>query len=350
MKGMLAAVYHGPEDLRVEEKVRPEPGAGELLIRVDSASLCATDLRILCGAHRKYPAGTIRVPGHEVVGSVARLGPGVERYRLEQRVFIAPNIGCGRCKHCRLGRNNLCANYDALGITMDGAFAEYMLVPARAVEQDNVIPIREDADTAEMALAEPLACAWHGQEAVRVGDGDIVVIQGAGPMGLMHCVLARRRGARRIIVSDQSPERLRKAEELGADAIVNFVQQNLETTLAQETNGEGADVVIVAVASHQAQHQALTLAAIGGRINLFGGLPKQRPMVELDSNLIHYRELIVTGTTGCSTADCRAAVRLIESKEIDLTPLVSRRFPLREANAAFTAAAEGRLLKVVLQP
>ena len=350
MTGMLAAVYHGPEDLRVEEKMKPRPGPGELLIRVDSASLCATDLRILRGGHRKYQAGTIRVPGHEVVGTVAVLGTAVEGYRLGQRVFVAPNIGCGGCKQCLRGRNNLCAHYDAFGITIDGAFAEYMLVPARAMEQCNVIPIRETADSAAVALAEPLACVWHGQEAVNVGEGDVVVIQGAGPIGLMHCLLARRRGARKIIVSDKSPERLLKAEELGADVTVNFAKRTLDATVATETNGEGADVVIVAVASREAQRQALNVTAIGGRINLFAGLPKQEPTVELDSNLVHYRELIVTGTTGCSTADCQAAVQLIESGKIDLAPLVSRRFPLREANAAFSAAAEGNLFKVVLQP
>jgi L-iditol 2-dehydrogenase len=166
----------------------------------------------------------------------------------------------------------------------------------------------------------------------------------------MHCLLARRRGARKIIVSDRSPERLLKAEELGADVTVNFAQRSLDATVAIETKSEGADVVIVAVASHEAQRQALNVAAIGGRINLFAGLPKQEPTVELDSNLVHYRELIVNGTTGCSTADCQAAVQLIESGKIDLAPLVSRRFPLREANAAFSAAAEGDLFKVVLQP
>jgi L-iditol 2-dehydrogenase len=350
MTGMLAAVYYGPEDLRVEEKTTPRPGPGELLIRVDAASLCATDLRILRGAHRKYPAGTIRVPGHEVVGSVAMLGARVEEYHLGQTVFIAPNIGCGRCRHCLLGRNNLCANFDALGITIDGAFAEYMLVPARAIEQGNVIHIRTDADAAVMALAEPLACVWHGQEAVNVGDGDVVVIQGAGPIGLMHCLLAQRRGAPRIIVSDKSPERLLKAAKLGVDVTVNVSRQSLDAVVAEETKGDGADVVIVAVASHKAQQQALTLAAIGGRVNLFSGLAKQQPMVAMDVNLIHYRELIVTGTTACSTADCQAAVRLLESREIDLTPLVSRRFPLREANAAFSAASESDLFKVVLEP
>ncbi len=127
---MLAAVYHGPGDLRVEEVPTPAVGPGEALFRVASASICGTDLRILHGDHRKYPAGTVRIPGHEVVGTIAGLGAGVTGYQAGQTVFVAPNMGCGHCRQCISGNNNLCAEYDALGVTLNGGFAEYMLIPA----------------------------------------------------------------------------------------------------------------------------------------------------------------------------------------------------------------------------
>lgn len=346
---MLAAVYHGPEDLRVEERPVPAVGFDELLLRIESASLCATDLRILSGSHRLYGPGTIRVPGHELVGTIVELGRNVSGYAVGQRVFVAPNIGCGRCRQCAQGNNNLCPNYEAFGITMDGAFAEYMRVTAPAIRQGNVIPLPAGLDPAVAALAEPLACVLHGQEAVDVREGDRVVILGSGPIGLMHLLLARSRGAGRIVISDRNPERLRMARRLRADRVVNFEEQDVGRVVAEETGGQGADVVLVAAPSHAALEQALRVAGIGGRINFFASLPKEKSLIQLDANLVHYRELVLTGSTGSSTRECCRALELIQTGRIDLRELVSERFPLREAPAAFTAARDRKRLKVVLQ-
>ena len=138
---MLAAVYHGPDDLRLEQVPLPAIGPGEALLRVTSACICGTDLRILHGGHRKYPAGTVRIPGHEVVGEIARVGSEVVGLTVGQRVFVAPNMGCGHCRQCVSGNNNLCADYQAVGITLDGGFAEYMRIPAAAIAQGNLMPI-----------------------------------------------------------------------------------------------------------------------------------------------------------------------------------------------------------------
>ncbi len=347
---MLAAVYHGPRDLRVEDRPIPAIGARELLLRIDSTSLCATDFRIFDGSHRMYGPGTIRVPGHEMVGTIAELGREVKGLSIGQRVFIAPNMGCGQCRQCRRGQNNLCADYDAFGITLDGAFAEYMKVTASALEQGNVIPLPSDIDSASLALCEPFACVLHGQDAVQLGEHDAVLILGAGPIGLMHVLLARWRGAHRIIVSDQTAERLEKAREFGADRVVNFLQEDIEAVVAEETQGLGVDVVIVAAPVHAAQQQAPRMAAIGGRINYFAGLPKERPTIELNSNLLHYKELILTGTTACSTSDCQRAVQLVTSGRVTLSGLISQRLPLASATQAFAMARDGKHLKVVLQP
>ncbi len=348
---MIAAVYHGPEDLRVEERPTPSAGPGEMVLRVDYASICATDLRILRGAHRKYGPGTVRVPGHEVVGTIAELGSGVAPgYSIGQRIFLAPNAGCGRCRHCARGRNNLCANFDAIGITVDGAFAEFMLVPYSFLEQGNAIPFGEGLDEAAVALAEPFACVLHGQEELGIGAGDVVLVLGAGPIGVMHVLAARAAGAKKILVSEQSPGRLRMAAAAGADRVVNFREESLPDAVARETGGRGADAILVAAGVREAIEQAPSLAAIRGRINLFAGLPSGESGVLLDANLIHYRELIVTGTTGCSTEDCRRAIELIGAGKVDLGPLVSARYGLHRAVEAFAAARSGDVLKVVLQP
>ena len=347
---MFAAVYHGPEDLRVEQRSTPSAGRGELVLQVDYASICATDLRILRGAHRKFGPGTVRVPGHEVVGTIADIGSGVDHgYRLGQHVFVAPNVGCGRCRQCLRGQNNLCANYDALGITRDGAFAEFLRVPAPFIEQGNVMPFPDTLDAASVSLAEPFACVLHGQQAVSIDSEDVVLILGAGPIGVMHVLAAKAANAAKILVSDQSPPRLHMANKVGADRVVNFRDESLPDVVAKETDGRGADVIVVAAGVREAIEGAPALAAIGGRINCFAGLGSNDAVVRLDANVIHYKELVVTGTTGCSTADCRHSMDLISSGKIDLGPLISGRYSLDHVKEAFDLARSGNVFKVVLK-
>jgi len=349
-ESMLAAVYHGPEDLRVE--MRPVPGleSGEVLLKVLSTGICGTDIRILHGAHRKYTPGTVRIPGHEAVGDIVELGADVTGLEVGQRVFMAPNMGCGHCRQCISGNNNLCANYDAPGITFDGSFAEYLRVPSAAILQGNLIPIGRDVDSAAAALIEPFACVLRGQDAVHIEPGESVLVVGAGPIGIMHVMLAQLRGAGCVIVSELIPERAAQVREFGADRVVNPSEEDLAAVIDEQTNSAGVDVAIVAAPAHRAQEAAVELAAIGGRINLFGGLPKDRPTIQLNSNLVHYKELIVTGTTACSTEDCSRAAAIVNSGRIDLSRLIGARFPLSEAAEAFSVAESGKALKVVLEP
>ncbi len=347
---MQAALYYGPDDLRVTERPVPAIGSKEVLVKVLRTGICATDLRILHGAHRMYPPGTLRIPGHEVVGELVEVGASIDWLRRGQRVFIAPNMGCGRCRQCIAGNNNLCANFQALGITLDGSFAEYMRVPEVAVSQGNIIPIEVEIDPAVAALIEPFACVLRGQEALNIRPGDYVLILGAGPIGVMHALLARMRGASRVLVSEILPERVEKIAQLGVDRVVNPANEDLSAIVREETKGEGADVVIVAAPAHQAQESALELAGVGGRINFFGGLPKDKPFIQFNSNLVHYKELIVTGTTACSTRDCHQAAEIVLSGRIDLSPLISAHFPLSQVQQAFQAAEDRKSLKVILEP
>ena len=203
-KTMQAAVYHGPNDIRYEDVSYPELGPGDLIIKVLNANICGTDLRILHGGHRHYPEGTIRIPGHEVVGEIVAVGEKNQKYKLGERVFIAPNMGEGDSRETISGNNNLDPNFKAIGINMDGAFAEYMLIPEAAVSQGNVMPVSESEDPAVAALIEPLACVLRGQNAVKVKSGDILVVMGAGPIGMLHVLLAKARGAAKVIVSEPS--------------------------------------------------------------------------------------------------------------------------------------------------
>jgi L-iditol 2-dehydrogenase len=314
------------------------PGPGEALVRVEACGICGTDLRIASGAHRAYPDGTVRVPGHEIAGVVEAAGAraGVSE---GDRVFVAPNVGCGRCDQCRAGRVNLCRTPQALGITRDGALATHVLAAADVVEQGNLLPLPNGADPAAVAVAEPLACVLRGQRPCRIAEGDDVLIVGAGPVGLLHLLAARTRAPHSIVVSEPSPDRRRQAAERGADLAV--APEELEGTF---------DVVIVAAPSGQAQVVALERAAPGGRVNFFAGLPRDRSRVEVDTNLIHYKELLVTGTTACTTEDCREALDLVLSGAVDTGALVTERRPLSDALGAFEAARSGEQLKVVIVP
>lgn len=347
---MQAAVYYGANDLRIEERPIPKISEDEVLVAVKAASICGTDLRIFNGGHRKFPPGTVRILGHEVVGEIAAAGTNVSSVEVGDRVFIAPNIGCGVCRQCTSGKNNLCPNYTALGVTIDGAFAEYMRVPAQGIRQGNLIQIGDQTDPAVAALIEPLACVLHGQDAVQVIPGESVLIVGAGPIGLMHLLLAKFRGAGQVLVSEIREERLAAAKTYGADSLLNPEKESLKNMVMEATMGMGADVIIIAAPSPVAQGQAPEVAAVGGRINLFGGLSKEKPTIQLNANLVHYKELLLTGTTGCSTHDCRRAATLVLAKKIDLSGLVSNRYPLEKTVEAFEEAQKREGYKIVLVP
>lgn len=346
---MDALVYRGPGALALEQRATPEPAAGEVLVRVEACGICGTDLRIAAGTHRAYPEGTIRVPGHEIAGVVAAVGadgaraPEATDHRAAigpgDRVFVAPNVGCGTCDQCLAGRVNLCRTPQALGITRDGGLATHLLAGADVVAQGNLLPVPADADAAAVAVAEPLACVLRGQRPCRIGARDRVLIVGAGPIGLLHLLAARAREPGEIVVSEPSAARRRRAAEHGADRVVE----------PDELDGV-FDVVVVAAPAAAAQAAALELAAPGGRVNFFAGLPRDGSRVELDTNLIHYKELLVTGTTACTTEDCREALELVLSGAVDTGRLVTARRPLAEAAAAFAAARSGEQLKVVVEP
>lgn len=345
---MKAIFYHAPLDVRVANTIIPKIEDGEMLIRVKAASICGTDLRIYYGSHRMYPPGTTRIPGHEVVGIVEQVkGYGDQGFAKGDLVFVAPNAGCGHCLQCIRGKNNLCQDFEALGITINGGFAEYMRVPAKFVDQGNVILLEGGTDPASAALIEPFACVLRGQNALNIQPGENVLIIGAGPIGLMHAMLAVVRGAGKVVISEVNQDRINESRRMGFDHVIDPGKSDLLTTLLAETNQRGADVVIVAAPVRAAQEQALDLAAIGGRINYFGGLPKQNPNINFDSNKVHYKELVVTGTTACSTADCRQAVEIVRSKSIDLSPLVSQKFLLENAQMAFQTAEGKTTMKIV---
>jgi len=347
---MLAAVYHDVGEMRVEEVPCPTIGDGEALLRVRAASICGTDLRIYSSGHFKIPPGTPRILGHEFAGEVAAVGSMVKSLTPGMRIAMAPNIGCGVCEQCVQGHNHLCPTYEAFGISLDGAFSEYMLIPKEAINQGNIVLLPEGVSFEEAALNEPFSCCYNGSRACRIEPGDSVLILGAGPIGIMHLFLASLSGASKVMVSEVIGERLRAALKFGADLAINPEEEDLPTAIRETTGGRGVDVIIVAAPSPTAQEQALELAAPQGRINFFGGLPQGREFIKFNSNRVHYQQLLVTGTTGSSNYQYRKSMEIIASGRVDLSPLITACFPLWEVEEAFTLAASKKAMKVLITP
>jgi L-iditol 2-dehydrogenase len=289
-----------------------------------------------------------RVPGHEIVGHVAEAGalpPGLAPGDL---VFVAPNIGCGECRQCARGNENLCATTEGIGITLDGGFADSVVVPARAVQRGNLIRLDGTSSADAAVLIEPLACVLRGQDKINLRDGDTVLVGGGGPVGLLHIALARARGASLIICSEPSPDRRAAARTAGAAVVVD--PGDLDSAVADATDGAGMDVVITAAPVHALQAAALHLAAPSGRVLFFGGLPRSRPTVELDTNAIHYKELTVFGTTASTLDDCRRAAELVGQGRIELEWMVSDRVGLADFAGAIAMVQDGAARKVVIKP
>ncbi|GAA4896563.1 L-iditol 2-dehydrogenase [Stackebrandtia albiflava] len=346
---MKVVRFHSPGDIRIEAAPEPVPGPGDVKIRVAACSTCGTDVKISrFGHHHIVPP---RVMGHEIAGEVVEVGEQVTGFGVGDMVQVIAAIPCGDCAECRRGRMTVCPNQESMGYHYDGGFAEYMVVPAKVLAVDGLNRIPEGLSAAEASVAEPLACVLNGQELAGVGEGDDVVVMGAGPIGCLHVRLARARGAARVFLVDLSRHRLDLAADLvKPDAAICGAETDIVTAVAELTEGRGADVVITAAASGTAQEQALRIAARSGRISFFGGLPKDDPTITCDSNLVHYRELTIVGANGSSPAHNAAALRLIASGEVPVADLITHRLPLDRALEAFDVVARGEAIKVTIEP
>lgn len=340
---MKAAILTAPNAMELGEAPDPTPASGDLVLRVKAATICGTDIRILRGrktAGVRYPS----IIGHEFAGEVVE---GDATFTPGQRVGVCPAIPCGHCAQCIHGRENLCPNAQAIGYQIDGAFAEYIRIPARAVALGNVHLLPDHIDTAEAALIEPLACVLNGQNKVELGQGDAVVILGSGPIGTLHIKLARLRGAAKVIVSEPNAGRRAAALAAGADVAIDPTAEDLRARVLEETGGLGADVVICAIGIPALATQAITLAGYGGRVSLFAGFSKGE-LGQLDVNAIHYDEIRVTGAFGLSRLDYVTALGILDGGRIDTSDMITHRYPLARLDEAFGMAEGGGAMKVAI--
>ena len=344
---MKAAVFEALDKLVVKEVPTPEPGPDEALVKVFSCAVCGSDVRIFHhGNNRVHPPTII---GHESAGEIVAVGDRVTAFKAGDRVALGADVPCGECAVCKAGYGNNCQINYAMGYQFQGSFAEYVLLNRTMLEYGPVTGIPDSMSWDEAALAEPLACVLNAVEFAGIGLGDTVVVMGAGPIGCMIMPVALMCGATKVIAINRSPGRLEFAKKVGADVVICSSEEDQIERVLEETDGMGADVIFTANPSPQSHSDALKMAKNRGRVNLFGGLPAGTK-VELDTNLIHYKELLVSGAHGSVPRHHKQAVNLIASGKLDLGKFISHRFYLDEIGEAFRAAENKEGLRVMVKP
>ena len=344
---MKAAIYHGIGDMRVEECPKPRIRAGELLVRVRACAVCGGDLRTFRHGHPKIHPSVIL--GHEFAGVVAEVGADAPSELMGARIVAAPAIGCGACAYCRAGHTHLCGARETIGFSMDGAFAEYVRIPARAVQLGNVQHIPDDVDDLSAALTEPLACVVNGQEALGIGTGDTVAVIGAGPIGILHAELARAAGAR-VLLLNRSAQRLADVHDMGYDAYIETGADGGVQAVRDVTDGRGADVVIVTAGSAAAMAAGIAMTARMGRVSLFAGLPQDAPPLPLDVNLIHYRQIALHGAFSSEPRHNARALEYIRSGQVRAARILTHAVALSDIAHGFDLVEQRAGLRVVILP
>lgn len=343
---MKAAVFHGPNELKLEEVKKPEIDEHEVLLRVKASAVCGTDVRIFEGKKTKG-VRTPSIIGHELVGTIEEVGAQVKGFFEGERVGVMPVIPCRKCYYCLNGRENVCENRTAIGYEYDGGFAEYVKIPSTALEAGNLVKIPDHISFEQAVVTEPLACCINGQRKANVKMGDVVVVIGGGPIGLMHVQLAKIAGAKSVILSEPIDHRREKGLIAGADHAVNPVKESLEDIVLGETEGLGADVVIMAIGVPFLVNSSANLLKKGGTLNLFAGFTKG-VMSEIDPNIIHYNEIIINGTSALTRADYHKSLSLIASGQINTEVITTTGYTLDDIEQAILDVRDGNVMKTVI--
>jgi len=349
-----AAVLYGPRDIRFEELEIPRTKHGHVLIRVKATSICPTDIR-------KY-LGLVKIPvpvilGHEGAGIVEEVSGDTQNLSEGDRVWIRPIVfWCGKCKHCLRGEVNLCNELVALGFSGGsiekcielqksgtiGLFSQYTLVPSHAV-----VKLPDNISLEEAPIIDPLSCVLKCMEDVKLRHYDEVIVIGCGPVGLLHVQVAKIMGALKIIAIEPLEERRKMALIFGADYVIDPTTED-PVARVKELTDRGADVVIVSVgggAQAQCVEYAMSMAAKGGRINIFAGTyPKKE--IRIDPNMIHYNELVLTGTFGYQFRHNYQAIKLLQEKKLNVSSLISPVYSFEELREAFEAYGKPHTLKI----
>jgi len=346
---MLAAVYRGVNDVRLEEVPVPAIGSGEMLLRVHTCGICGTDLKKIATGSHSAP----RIFGHETSGVVAKIGGGVREFAIGDRVVVFHHIPCRECYYCRHKTFAQCAMYKKVGCTAGfepsgGGFSEYVRVMDWIVQRGTV-RIPDGVSYEQASFVEPVNTCIKGIEALRLEPGETVLVIGQGPIGMMLAVLAKRTGAC-VITSDLYPQRLTIANSFGLNLTVDASQADAGAVVRGLTEGRGADAVILAVGGSGLIRPAMDATRPGGRILLFA--QTARGEATIDPAAVCVEEKALLGSYSASVELQEESVRFVMNREMDLERLISHRFPLEQSVEALRLAAHPQpdSMKIVIQP
>lgn len=338
---MLRCVLSGPGRIELAEAEVPTPGRGELLIKVKAALTCGTDLKAFLRGH---PAIPMPGPfGHEFSGTVAARGAGVRRFKVGDDVMAVHSAPCLACRYCKRGLHNLCENIMRTKVL--GAFAEYILLPAHVVKQ-NVYPKPRSLRFEEAALLEPLSCVVRGIRPLDIKKGNTALVIGSGPIGLMHAMLLKSRGAK-VAVCDPRQGRLNVAKAVGADLACK--PGAIARAIRKMTGGTGFDYVLECTGRPEVWEEGVNYLRRGGTLTLFGGSPKGTS-VTYDTYRLHYDEITVKGVFHFTPADVKSAYAILKGRKLRTGRLISGSYPLKRTASAFKRLEKGRGIKYAIIP
>jgi len=336
---MKAAIFEGDGKLTLKEVPLPTiKNAQDVMIKVEAASICGTDIHIL-NMPPSHPANKGVILGHEYLGEIVELGSDVRGYEIGDRVVLDPNLFCGNCYYCKIGKPNMCENNTCLGIFIDGGFAEYSVLPVSAIHK-----ISKAVPTEVAIFAEPLACVANSMDKIKLNVGETALVLGAGPIGLYFIQMLKAAGAGKIIVAEISEFRTKYAYESGATIVINPLKDDLEKVIGEMTT-DGVDVGIDTVGT--LINDAIKYTRCGGRILLFGMNSHQNQ--EISQNTITRKDLTVIGNY-VSTFRFSSTVKILESGLLPLEKLVTHKLSLDDIHVGIDAMRKGEALEVVIIP
>lgn len=340
---MIGAYFLGNQCIETRPLVLPEPGEGQVLVKVSACGVCGTDVHIYHGGKGSAEVVPPVILGHEFSGHIVKLGSGVTGLEEGQLITVDPNIYCGKCRPCRQGQKQMCHHMRAVGVNMDGGFADYCLVPYA-----QCVPVPEGTDPELAALAEPLACCLHGIDRVGIRPGENVLVIGGGTIGQIMLQLTRLAGAARVVLSEPVEIRRELAVRLGADAAIDPIHEDLPQRLSELLSRDGADVVIECVGNPRTSAQAIDAAAGCGRVMLFG-VPNPDAVLQTKMHPIFQKELTIMGSFVNPDTHSRA-VALLSSGQLKLKELITHRFPVSQLEEAIKMQTGTQSIKVLVKP
>lgn len=334
---MQAVVFPAPEKISLEQVPEPHPAPDEVVVEVAEVGICGTDLHIY---RNEYQSTFPLIGGHEFAGRIVETGSAVEKLHVGQRVSVDPNLNCGDCHFCKLLQANHCLNWQGVGITRPGAFAERVAVPARAC-----YPIPDALSDAQASFIEPVSCVVYALSRMRIPPGADALIFGAGPMGLLLVQALRHSGASRVVSVEKEAGRRKLAEQMGALALSS---DPIPADKLRDLAPYGFPVVVDATGAPAVIAQALRFLAPRGQYLQFGVAPQAETVSWEPYRIFRYDWTIIGSFALCFTF--QPAIAWLERGVVDISPLISHTLPLAEFERGFTEFAAGRTLKVHLRP